>query len=222
MGMLDNQYWDNGTDVFSSASFTRVPYTNAAYVAWLAAGNTALPDPGVAALRTLLNVAGLGRRGLPAINAAIFALSASQQANVLIDLFSAQVGTTISGQKTITGLTSTATLSPTQAVIGLGFAGIAHIVTVDSATQVTTDTNAGAGAGLNLYSFAAPGAAKWQGAATPNSPAMDAVFFAQPGQLQVLSKTQCLEMTGLWILDNPNYLVNPTFDPTISLSGMVF
>lgn len=38
-------YWDNGTDVFSSARQARVPYSDPAYIAWTEAGNAATRDP---------------------------------------------------------------------------------------------------------------------------------------------------------------------------------
>jgi hypothetical protein len=47
-------YWDNGTDVFSSKTQTRVPYSDAEYQAWLARGNVATKDPGDDLLREVL------------------------------------------------------------------------------------------------------------------------------------------------------------------------
>lgn len=47
-------YWDNGTDVFSSKTQTRVPYSNAEYQAWLARGNVPTKDPGNGLLRDVL------------------------------------------------------------------------------------------------------------------------------------------------------------------------
>lgn len=88
MSIYDNQYWDNGTNVFSSASFTRVPYTDANYVAFLAAGNSPLPDPGVTALRILLNANGIGQKPWASLFASIQALTAPQLANVITDLTS--------------------------------------------------------------------------------------------------------------------------------------
>ncbi|MBY0523418.1 MAG: hypothetical protein K2R98_08460 [Gemmataceae bacterium] len=55
-----DHYWDNGADVFSSARQARVPYSDPAYTAWLAAGNTATRDPGNADLRDLLSPYGVG------------------------------------------------------------------------------------------------------------------------------------------------------------------
>lgn len=49
-----DHYWDNGTDVFSSKTQTRVPYSNADYQAWLARGNTPTKDPGNGLLRDVL------------------------------------------------------------------------------------------------------------------------------------------------------------------------
>ena len=49
-----DHYWDNGTDVFSSKTQTRVPYNNAGYVAWLALGNVPTLDPGETLLREVL------------------------------------------------------------------------------------------------------------------------------------------------------------------------
>ena len=86
MGMLDNEYWDNGTNVFSSASFSRVPYTDATYVAWLAAGNSPLPDPGVVALRVIFNNNNVGQKPWPTSFAAIAAMTAPQLAEVITDL----------------------------------------------------------------------------------------------------------------------------------------
>lgn len=62
-------YWDNGSDVFSSARQARVPYSDAAYVAWLAAGNVPTRDPGPTELRAVLEPYGIGLT--PAETAAI-------------------------------------------------------------------------------------------------------------------------------------------------------
>jgi hypothetical protein len=53
-------YWDNGSDVFSSKTQTRVPYSNAAYIAWLARGNVPTRDPGDAELREVLRIYEIG------------------------------------------------------------------------------------------------------------------------------------------------------------------
>jgi hypothetical protein len=53
-------YWDNGTDVFSSARRQRVAYSDKAYQDWLAAGGVPTKDPGPAELREVLAPYGLG------------------------------------------------------------------------------------------------------------------------------------------------------------------
>lgn len=53
-------YWDNGSTVFSSKTQTRVAYSDPAYQAWLARGNTPTKDPGDAELREVLKVYEIG------------------------------------------------------------------------------------------------------------------------------------------------------------------
>jgi hypothetical protein len=83
-------YWDNGTDVFSSKTQTRVPYSDAEYQAWLARGNVATKDPGEAELREVLAVYEIGLT--PAETAQFSAAHVDMQAvkaayqNIIADL----------------------------------------------------------------------------------------------------------------------------------------
>lgn len=53
-------YWDNGTQLFSSARQAAVPYADAAYQAWRARGNAPTRHPGDVALRAVLAPFGAG------------------------------------------------------------------------------------------------------------------------------------------------------------------
>lgn len=68
---------------------------------------------------------------------------------------SAQTGTMINGQKTITGLTSTGQLVVGMQVTGTSIAGSSTIASIDSATQVTMNNNATGGT-TNSVTFKLP------------------------------------------------------------------
>jgi hypothetical protein len=68
----------------------------------------------------------------------------------------------------------------------------------------------------------ATGSQKWQKDPGPNAPSLAAVYAAITASngLATFNAAQQLIMAAIYVVDNPNYLVNPSFDPTISINGL--
>lgn len=69
--------------------------------------------------------------------------------------------------------------------------------------------------------FTGPPANKWQGNAGPNAAAMFTLYFqTQTGGMSPADKALAkLYAAAMYTQDNPKYLVNPSFDPSINIPG---
>lgn len=91
-----NWYWSNGDgSAFSSASLSTVQATDPTYQSWLAAGGIPTASPGMAQLRQLLSLAGIGVRTFVGLFQALATLDTTpggQRDKALTDLFSLSNG----------------------------------------------------------------------------------------------------------------------------------